>query len=179
MSYAVPKLYVLLNSTVASSSASISFTSLITSNFSTYYLRLRDVIPANNADALLMTFSTDNGANYLATNYQWSNMFQISSNLTGINVSNSDTSGAIALVMRSSATPGMNADIYLFNMNSGTYNPSYLGNVVQSNDSNGNLGLGSFSGRNTTTTAVTAIKLVSSTGNIASGTFNFYGVNEP
>lgn len=178
MAYAVPKAYVLLKSTAASSSASITFTSLITSNFSTYYLRLRDVMPANNADSLLLTFSTDNGSTYLNSNYKWSNRFQVVGS-QGINNNNSDSSATIALVMRNSATPGMNADLYLFNMNSGTYSPSFLGNVTQPNDSNSNIGLGRVGGYNTTTTAVTAIKLTASTGNVASGTFKLYGVNEP
>ncbi len=177
MAYATPKTYILLASTPASSSASIPFTSLITANFSTYFVSITDCVMQTINTTLLLTFSTDNGSNYLNSNYQWENRTQ-NPNSSGTNSSDSDTSISLQLAARNAA-PGTDANFYLFNMNSSTYHPSCLGEYATGNNGGSVTVYAKISGLNTTTTPVTAIQFASSSGNITSGTFNFYGVTEP
>jgi hypothetical protein len=59
---------VLISSQTASNAASIAFTNL-SSQFSTYEFELINVLPANNGAALVMQFSTDNGSNWINSNY--------------------------------------------------------------------------------------------------------------
>jgi hypothetical protein len=59
---------VLISSQTASNSASIIFTGL-SSQFSVYEFELINIVPANNGAAIAMQLSTDNGSNWINTNY--------------------------------------------------------------------------------------------------------------
>jgi len=166
-----------LASTSASSSASIEFTSKISSNFSTYYVKIRNILPATDATSLLLTFSTDNGSTYLSTNYTWVFSSALSSNSQTITYNAADTSITIADTLSNDTTRDLNADIMLYDMNSGTYMSKIDTHCVSYNsDAHGKIIVGG--GSNTGTTAITAIKFAMASGNIASGTIGLYGIQD-
>ena len=62
--------FTLLSTQTASSSASINFdSSVITTDYESYYVIINGLIPATNQTTLRFRFSTDNGSSYLSQNY--------------------------------------------------------------------------------------------------------------
>lgn len=176
MAYFLPYKTALLATSTASSSASIDFTSKINSNYSTYLVRLRNVIPATNAVNLLLTFSTDNGSTFLSTNYKFGRLeaYANAENFVG---GNAQASIILAANIRSTSQI-INADIILFDLNSSTISPRVYGITSFWRSDVANFGTNFGGGMNTTTTPVNAIRFAFSAGNITSGTFTLYGVNE-
>lgn len=180
MAYNIPQNLVKLASTTASSSASVSFTSQITSSFSTYVVKIRAAVPATNATQLLMTFSTNNGSSYLSSNYKYgySTAGWLDANWNG-----NDSASSIILHVSNqsnSSSSFLNVNMFLYNLNSGTYSPTCnLQSVCMPSSATTDVQFLTNGGMNTTTTAVNAIKFAYSSGNIASGTFILYGVKEP
>jgi len=174
MSYNIPSYLTTLSNQSASSSASISFTSGISSNFTLYYVKIRNFIPATNNVNLHMLFSTDGGATYLGANYNWGYRDFYS----GSSFDNNSGTGAYIQLLDSisnSSTAPSNFDIYLYNLTDSVSQKSYFydevvkygGSVVSAE-----MGCGGNSG----TTAVNAIQFITTSGNIASGQFILYGV---
>jgi len=175
MAYNNPQEFIFLSTQTASSSASLSFTSLITSTYPVYYIKIRNLLPATNATTLLLTFSTNNGSTYLSGNYGWCNFVAYSAgnvNLTSANLA--ATSIQIGDSFSTTSTRLYNANIYLYNANS-TNVCTVKGEAVHY-DSNANLSFITNAGINTGTTAINAIKFAMSAGNIASGTISLYGM---
>lgn len=177
MAYNFGRRELLLSNQTASGSASIIFTSVISTEFSVYVLKIRDLVAATNATNLLLTLSTDNGSTYLSTNYKYSSLFSDSTAASG-NLFSSDSATFIevATTVSNVSSRGYSADIMLFDFNSG-FTPNIAGFSVLYT-SGTRLSHVQFTGCNTGTTAITAIKLVMSAGNITSGTFRLYGVVE-
>jgi len=156
MSYNFPDEFIFLSTQTASSSASLSFTSLITSTYPVYFIKIRSLIPATDATNLLLTFSTDNGSTYLSTNYLWSNYHITSGGAPTQTKSASDSSIHVCETASSTSTNnGINMEFYCFGFGTAVV-PAIMGN--------------------TGTTAINAIKFAMSAGNIASGTISLYGM---
>jgi len=173
MSYKPRKDYSLLSTQNASSASSVSFTSLISSNFSVYKILVNNLVHVTDNTNLLLTFSTDNGSTYLSANYKWSNGWQA----TGVSGSNQSASDSSIRIYDSASNTTANANnliLYFFNLNT-TLPAQIFGDNVQYNRLGG---LASYKiyGINTGTTAVNAIKFTSSSGNLT-GDFYFYGSN--
>jgi len=171
----LPNRLVLITSTTASSSASISFTTGISSNFSTYMAKIRNFTPATNASTLRLTFSTDGGGSYLNTNYKRCDNYCTSGAASAAEGSDSDSS--LTLVGNLSNTKVMNMDLILYNLNSNTFSPLCM-DILFSISGTGESVLQWGGGLNTTTTAINAIKFAMSAGNITSGTISLYGVQD-
>lgn len=177
MAYNEPLTFKLLQSLPASNSASIAFTGI--GSFNTYYVSFKNIVPVTNNDFLLMTFSTDNGSTYLNSGYKYFSLNELSAPTeTGQN-SNAGTSLQLTYKLSSATAKAMNGGMYLYALNQSTFVPQYQGQAVYIDDASGNCVLDIFSGMNTGTTAINAIKFTCSTGNISSGTFLLYGVQEP
>lgn len=176
MAYFIPYKTALITTTSASASGSIAFTSGINANYSTYLVRIRNALPASNAVNLLLTFSTDGGSTYLSTNYKYARL-ESDSNGENFVGGNAQASVILATNMRSTSQ-SINADIMLFDLNSSTISPRIYGITSYWRSDAGSFGTNFGGGMNTTTTAVNAIKFAFSAGNITSGTFTLYGVNE-
>lgn len=178
MAYDVPSRIALIETKTASSSASLAFTAGF-GNFTTYIIKIRTLVPATNAVALNMTWSTDGGSSYLASNYLWS-QYQFTSS-GGRNYGASGAASLIQITNSSgtlSTTAGrdFNGDIVLYNLG-GTRCPTCTLHASHYNSSavaDGIIG----GGMNTTTTAINAIKFAMSSGNITSGTITLYGLND-
>ena len=171
--------YVKISSSTASSSSSIDFTGL-SSTYFLYVIECVNFAPATDATILQMRTSTDNGTSYdsSAGNYTYN----------GYGVDNSDalrtdgTTSATQMQVLGRSSDGLgNASnethscrIWLFNPSSTSYTKIITkGTFVQSN---GDCWFHMTGGQRTSTTAVNAIRLFMSSGNIASGTFTLYGV---
>jgi len=175
MAYYIPSYLVKLSSQTASSSSTISFTSLINSNYSTYLVRIRTAVPASNAVNMTMLFSTNNGTSYLSTNYAYG--YDIRGSTNSDVGSSTDTSLFIAGSQITGSGTFLNSDIMLYDMNSGTYSAKFNSNSVVLTSST-NFATVISGGMNTGTTAVNAIEFKYSSGNISSGTFTLYGVKD-
>lgn len=176
MAYNVPVILKLLNTQTASSSGSLAFTSTISSTYSSYYIAIRNLLPATNATSLYLTFSTDNGSSYLSTNYRY--MYEnITSNANAITGSGSAAQGIITATLSSTSSRTLNGDFYLINADVAKC-PDFRG-ICCHYDSAGFFNLVQCETSNSGTTAVNAIKFAMASGNIASGTITMYGVAEP
>lgn len=175
MAYKFQESLVLIASTTASASASVAFTSKITTNFTVYVVKLRVIVAATLGKNLILTFSTDNGSTYLSTNYQWGNIEGKST--AGVSNLGSTSDTSIQIGGANDQSPhGYNADITLYNLNDSTFSPRIDYTTVLLNNST-RQDINQGAGFNSTTTPVTAIKIAFNSGNITSGTFSLYGVN--
>lgn len=178
MAYKYPQTLVLLANTPASSSSTIDFTSLITANFTSYYVKLRNIVPATDNVQLQLLFSTNNGSSYLGSAYGWTNT-KADSNGTLSATGNASTAAIIQVASNLSSTTAnaLNGDLEFFNLNSGVLEPRCMGQLEYIDNAAHSVMI-ETAGLNTGVTAVTAIRFQMSSGNIASGNFLFYGVKE-
>lgn len=172
MAYKFPYELTQISSQTASSSGSISFTSVITSNYTEYYLSMRDIIPATDNVSLLMTLSINNGSTYLTSAY-----ISVSHEITSAaaNNANAGASSSILIASKLSSTTsrGFSGDFQLIDFNAAVI-PSVKGFGCHYNK-DATFSFIQQTGQNTGTTAITAFKMAMSSGNIASGTFILYG----
>lgn len=176
MGYNYPQRICKISTQIASGSGSLSFTSGF-SNFSTFLVKIRTIIPATDNVSLLMTYSTDGGISYLSSNYNWGLFFVRSTPAGGATAGAATTSITISTVLGNSSSRGLNGDIMLYGLNQSTYVPKCTYHVVSYNTSAlSQVEIGG--GMNTGTTAVNAIKFAMSSGNITSGGITLYGIND-
>ncbi len=167
---------VLLGSQTASNSASISFTSLITSAYSSYIVTIRSMLPQTDNKKLYLTASTDNGSTYISTTYGWGFTYTSSDAGNGSVWSNSDAQWVIDDFIGNAANSSFNCDIQLFNLAQASLFPSLTWDQIRlaSDAYYRILGTGGF----TSSKNINALKFAMDSGNIVSGTFSLYGVIE-
>lgn len=159
---------VLIQEHVASASASLTFTTGI-SGYDNYVLQWNDFLPATINTDLQLEFSIDGGASYIVTNYD-SVLGQVNSG----GYSQVSTTAFIYLgrAQDNSGIP-VAGSITLYNLvGSG---------VVCRGSATFTAGGGIFASilaGTSTATAVNALRVISSSGNITSGTFKLYGVQK-
>src|SRR3569833_11598 len=92
---------VLLEQHTASASASLVFTTCISSTYDEYQIQIVNLVPATNAVALYLAFSTDGGSTYDTTSghYTWAQNYAIASSTGG----NSGTTTGPGFVIGSSS----------------------------------------------------------------------------
>lgn len=177
MAFAFPYRLCKISTQTASASASLSFTSGISANFTTYYVKVRNLKPVTNNVQLLLTFSTNGGSSYLATNYKYAVSFVNSSASAGNTSSDSATSIIICDSIGNTSTRPLNADIVLYNLNDATFCAKTANHACFYNNAATSM-VQEGGGMNTGTSAVNAIKFAMSSGNITSGTITLYGVQD-
>lgn len=159
----------------ASSSASLDFTAFISGSYDTYVCTLVNVLPATSTADLLIRLGTgggptwDTGANYTYAYFQASQIPNTAS-LGG----SGGTSIKIAHSLGNTSTDGYSGKVQLFNPGSTSVHKLVRANGVDV-DSSGNFLTSDASGRYSSTTAVTGIQFLMSSGNIASGTIRCQG----
>jgi hypothetical protein len=165
---------VFITSVTASNSASIEFTGL-PSTYQNYLLTLTNVAPDTDSVQFNMVFSADNGANYLSSDYGWSQ--------SGVAVNGSPlavvSSGSTLIRVNFSASTLTTTQLFSGRLNffgfpnastfpNGTYQATYgTGTAPRTL-------VGAFS--HPTAQTINAIRFSMSSGNIASGTFRLYGI---
>lgn len=170
---------VLLEQETASSSASLNFTSAITSSFDTYQFEFVDILPATDNVTFHMRVSTDGGSNWLSTNiYTYAN-FIFRNGASG--AGGASATSAINLLFNNvdsnTALPGVTGTIKLYNPGNAVHKQitgqfSFFGEG--SSFFEGSI----LAARVETTSAVNAVQFYFSSGNIASGTIRCYGLNK-
>ncbi|TAL08332.1 MAG: hypothetical protein EPO02_13195 [Nitrospirae bacterium] len=162
----------LLSTQTASSSASLSFNSLIVSSFVSYILFFQ-AIPATAGDTLNLTISNDNGVTYVTTGYQSG----ISSTpYDSATISNINTTSTTYLSAATSTTNGCFGVAYLSIPTNGA-GFVCTGNTCFYANASSKISTANINAENTSTT-MNAFKVSMSSGNISSGTFSLYGVSK-
>lgn len=173
--------FTLVEQHTASTSATLDFTTCISSTYDDYVIDLVNFLPATSAVNLLMRVSTDGGATYdSGTNYN-SNALQFLSGGTGTSGGGSgQTSFAVAAgISVASGQPGVSGRLNFFNPGSSTQRKNLTGQVSFS-DVNGDPRLlgNAVAFQYQSNTAVNAFRFLMSSGNIASGTIRCYGLSK-
>jgi len=176
MAFSIPSNLVLLSSQTASSSASISFTNEITSDFTSYYVILRDIVAATNNQAVLLTFSTDNGSTYLSSNYQYAIQYAESGNTNTHAQSTGASSITLTPPLSSTTSQAYSGNVNLYGFAQGTLPPMLYGFGANQDNATSYLFSSVVTAMNTGTTAINAIKFAMASGNITSGTITLYGM---
>lgn len=165
---------VLLSTATASSSASLNFTSLISSTYANYTFTLEKILPATNATALYLQTSTTNGASWDTTSvYITSNGTNTATGpaVVASNISNSvsNTYGAMGvggtMVIRNAAAPSSTSPLFIYR--DSTF---YVADAAGLSGSTPTLLVYRAA-------VVNAVRFILSSGNITSGTIRMYGWN--
>lgn len=161
----------------ASTSATLDFTTAITSAYDEYIFELIQVVPASNNVTLELRASTNGGSSYDTSGiYDYTSGYVYSG---AVGVGSSATNAGAYLLMDSisnSANYGLVGYIRLFNPGGSGYK-QILGQIMRF-DQGGTLGLVALTvlGVYKSATAVNAVRFIQGSGNIASGTIRCYGV---
>lgn len=170
---------VLLEQHTASTSASLDFTTCITSTYDEYLVELIQLVPATSGANPLWRVSTNGGSSYVGTTDYKFAAFRSSkagsasagsSGFTGIQL---DGAGGPT---NSTTTGGLNGSMRIFNPLSGSIHTrvTYQTGIDDgtANESVVVMGSGAYA----QTTAVNAFQIIMSSGNITSGTVRVYGI---
>lgn len=168
---------VLVEQRTASASATLNFTSCISSTYDEYLIEFVQVIPASNNVAFLMRVSTDAGSNYIsATDYSsWTMRFSSGG------AAFDGASGATAIDLTKggkvtdSANYGVNGHIRLFNPLGAIYKV-VSGQLAFQEQVGPNRTGWHTNGAYESSTDVDAFQFYFESGNIASGKIRCYGV---
>ena len=167
---------VLLSTTTVSSAATVDITGL-DATYSKYVIEYYGLVPATNNVEFWLRMSTDNGATYISTNTY---------NHGRLNLTNVSTTGAatvtgdskiilVGAVVSNSAGCFVNGTIEIANPSQSTVDHGIRHRADQFGTSAANYFLVNSMGMNTTTTAVNAVRLLTSSGNITSAIVKVYG----
>jgi len=171
---------VLLEQHTASSSATLDFTTGITSTYDDYMFELVNVLPASNAVDMWLRVSTNGGSTFDATAgayntlaFRWTSGASAAAGGTSTNMQ-VDGGGGADPVSSTAANGGVNGTYYMYGAANTAMGTVFKGEVTNGS-TNGFRGA-VVAGTWTTTTAVNAVRFLFSSGNIASGTIRLYGV---
>jgi hypothetical protein len=168
---------ILLEQHVASSSASLDFTTAISSTYDDYLIEFIDVLPATNNVTLNMQLSIDGGSSYDTTSghYAW-NIQDFDNSGASYGGSTSDTKiGVQKLGTSNTANNGGICGQLLFH-NPGSAIYKKLEYRISFWFQGGELLSSQGSGIYLQTTAVNAFQFLFSSGNMAGGTIRVYGI---
>jgi hypothetical protein len=172
-----------ISSQTASNSASISFTTGITSTYKAYKFVFVNIRPTSSSQDFQFNLSTDGGSNYNVTK---TSTYFASYHSEGDSIVGLGYDGGGDLVQETGfqrltdnqltdADEGANGTILLFNPSSTTYVKHFITNVSANSDWPG-LYNSFAAGYGNTTSAVNAIRFTYTSGNISSGTIYLYGI---
>lgn len=159
---------ILIQTQIASSSASIQFTSIGTYQY--YLFKFDGVLPATNAVNLYLLVSTNGGTSYLTSGYV-STMTTLDLTTSGGGPIAAITNGIYAASSVSNSTGLTSGSIYYFPASG---NANLMTTFVLTSTGHYTNGTG---GANVGVTGVNAFQFIMSSGNITSGTFSLYGYN--
>jgi hypothetical protein len=173
----------LISSQTASASASISFTSGLTSTYKAYKFVFVNIHPSNNDAQFRFNLSSDSGSNYNVTKTTTFFRAQHTEAGTGDSITydiNADLaqgtgSQVLGFNLGNGNDESLSGSFTLFNPSSTTYVKHFMGTFTLYDD--GDLTrTGYMAGYGNTTSAVNAIQFVMHTGNIDAGTIYLYGI---
>ncbi len=168
---------VLLEQHTASASATLDFTTAISSTYDEYLIEFVNVIPATNAGTLWMRMSTDGGSTYdSGTNYSH---LAFGTNRFGGAATGAVDSGGTKIILTQSAvdntsTAGISGSLRLFSPGSTSVHKNIVGTLNYL--TGGTLETTQNTGWYRSTTAVNAFRFLFASGNITSGIIRVYGI---
>jgi hypothetical protein len=161
----------LISTQTASNSGSLSWTGL--SGYNSYMLVFHNIVPSINASQLLVNLGYGAGPTYITSGYSYAG---VNTNTSAANAyvggNGSANAGAFLLDIYAGITGsgGMGGVAFFEGMLSGNYTffnfQSFTGEYTESG-----------SGKNTNTSAKTAIKILMGSGTITSGSASLYGIS--
>ena len=178
--------YALISTQTASNSASLSFTSGLSSTYVTYMFRMNYIAPQTDDAYFEFQGSTDGGSNYNTT--MTTTLFRTyhaeNNTAEGLGYQTSDQAQGTAFQplmenegMSNSADSCFSCELLLFNPSSTTYVKNFYSRGQQMTDSNTMYSVNPFvSGYFDTTSAINAIQFKYNTGNIVAGNVKMYGM---
>jgi hypothetical protein len=162
---------VYLLSQSANNSTALTYTSLITSTYSSYLIIGSNVTPATNGDKIKIQVSTNNGSSYVTSSYLSGGTGAAYNSTTLANTS--ITSGLLITAAEDNNSVSTCYG-YLTNLQNGAA-ARYIG---MSTDFSSAVPRWTACTGSSTSTSVNAIKILGNVGNITTGTFTLYGIKE-
>lgn len=164
---------ILIATATASSSATIDFTSGIDSTYKKYILEIIDYVPATDATEIWLRVS-QSGSFLTGANYGYGVGY---TNFGGAGYVGGDTVGTKMLLangISNGSGYGMSGRIEIYNPAGTAKRKNFIWDLAQYNTSGvaRYYGTGTYAANNT---AIDGFRLLSSSGNVASGTFKLYG----
>ncbi len=167
----------------ASTTATLDFAGLISSTYETYIFILTQVRPATDGANMYMRVGTGGGPTYDSgsTSYDWATWRWVNNASLaagsgaggGLSYMGLDGGGAID----NGADSSMSGEVRMFNPSSGTLFTRFTWQTQNMDNAATNLVLGIVGGgRYRSTTAVTAVRFLASSGMLTSGTIDMYGL---
>lgn len=167
---------VYLGSAIASNSATLDLTTIISTTYDSYVIDFVDLVLATNATSLQLIFSSDNGSNWDNSAKYDTALYQTNQASFSSNASvGGGTAAYITQAFSNSASNSINGSIKLFNPGSTNYKFATFQSATFKSDGNFYNNVGSI--RYKSNSAVNAVRIFSSSGNITSGTVRVYGVS--
>ena len=178
--------YSLISTQTASNSASLSFTSGLTSTYVSYMFRMYTIAPQTDDAYFQFQCSTDGGSNYNTTMTTTLYRAYHAENNTaeGLGYQTSDQAQGTAFQplmenegMSDDADSCFSCELYLFNPSSTTYVKNFYTRGQQITESNTYYSVNAFvGGYFDTTSAINAIQFKYNTGNIVAGSIKMFGM---
>ena len=171
---------VLLATATASSSATLDFTSVITSTYNLYMFEFADIVAATNLTTFQMRTSTDNGSTYDsgASNYKWAVFYKDASINAVETATNSASATVISLTgtanVGNAAGEGISGRLYLHSPLGTAIKKMVSWNILMTDDST-NCEMNRGHGSREATADVDAVRFFMASGNITSGKIRCYG----
>ena len=168
--------WTLISSATASASATIEFTSGITSAYSAIKVFVTGLIPATDTANMTMQFSDDAGSTWKNTNYSWARWAFDENASTGALGSTSDSAARVVSFLGTGTNEIGHLELTVFNPSATTFTAvnsaatTYDAAAIHSSDTTTALYQG--------TEVIDGIRFIMSTGNIASGVFQVYGIRK-
>lgn len=165
----------LLEQHTASSSASLDFTTTITSAYDNYVFEILNVVPGTNAQGFRMLFSTDGGSTWLSTGYRYAGHYASTDGSSGVFNSTTGTYFDIFGPISSTAAVGYSATFTLVSPGAAAASHVVYGNIYTLGSGGADSSV-RYGGRETGSTAINAVQFIFASGTIASGTIRSYGL---
>ncbi len=178
----------LLGTGTASDSASLAFTSMMTSTYTTYLMVFEALLPATDGTLPYLYLSEDNGSSYTTSDMRYivPAVFYVGSGSPSGNSGNSESSGAHSWRLTggtlSSPGPGvgiqgMSGHVWIYDTQNSATMSRMHGTLIYSSDPTHNqLSASEVYGNTVSATDKDAIKVEMNSGNILSGKVKLYGV---
>ncbi len=169
---------VFLEAHTATSSATLDFTTFISSTYDTYRFEFVDILPASNAVMLVMRMGTGGGPTYDTGNNYADGMVRYNSagsaGSGGTGQSSIELTNSTDTMSNDATYNGCSGFLELFAPQSATYKKLVSQLSYKATNWEGVTATGIY----LSTTAVTAVRFFFNSGNVASGTIRCYGVSK-
>jgi hypothetical protein len=172
--------FVLLSTQTASASATLDFTSVITSSYDVYIFDLVDIKPATDSVSLYLRTSTDNGSTYDSgvSDYTWHYEDKDIGGASGYALTNDAADAQIVLCaseVGNAAAEGISGRVILSGPLDATRRKHVEFNFIYQTQATAHRHVFGIGGR-AATADITAVRFLMESGNIASGKIYLYGL---